>query len=255
MPDLIGEFTFPENGGISVLDFPGQGAMSKVFGREGGSYSELQDYLHLESEAYSNAYDLMTFYDNHDMKRIDADEAGFIDANNWLFTSRGIPVVYYGSESGFRAGTDQHSGNRDYFGQENIELAKSHPIRAVLTTVARLRKNSVALQRGLQANLALGEDTATFYRVHQKDGVNQTALVLLNKGDNAATLEVSKWLSHGTWRGALTGAKYEVTESSARLDIDVKAHGIRVLLFDRPVNDAGLITELDRLQRRKTREQ
>ncbi|MDH3337471.1 MAG: alpha-amylase family glycosyl hydrolase [Gammaproteobacteria bacterium] len=253
--ELIGEYTFPENGGISVLDFPGQGAMSKVFGRGGGSYLDLQDYLNLESDAYNNPYDLMTFYDNHDMSRIDADDAGFIDANNWLFTSRGIPVVYYGSESGFRAGTDQHSGNRDYFGQENIELAKSHPIRAALTMVARLRKNSVALQRGLQANLALGEDTATFYRVYQKDGVSQTALVLLNKGDKAATLQVSKWLSHGTWRGALTGAEYEVTESSAGLDIDVKAHGIRVLLFDRPVNDAGLITELDRLQRRRNREQ
>ena len=47
----------------------------------------------------------MTFYDNHDMRRMDADAAGFIDANNWLFTSRGIPVVYYGSESAFRAGT------------------------------------------------------------------------------------------------------------------------------------------------------
>lgn len=249
--ELIGEYTRPENGGISVLDFPGQGAMSTVFGKKGGSYAELEDYLHLEDNVYDNPYDLMTFYDNHDMPRIDADEAGFIDASNWLFTSRGIPVVYYGSEIAFRAGTNQHSGNRDYFGQDNIERAKSHPIRAALADVANLRKRSVALQRGLQANLELGENTASFYRVYQKDDVAQTALVLLNKGSEPAVLQVSAWLSHGIWRDASSGEEYEVSADAADLAVDVAAHGVRVLLFDQPVNDPGLIDELDRLQRRK----
>ncbi len=34
----------------------------------------------------------------------DASDEGFIDAHNWLFTARGIPVVYYGSEIGFTRG-------------------------------------------------------------------------------------------------------------------------------------------------------
>ena len=118
--EFLAEYTYPENGGISVLDFPGREAMVGVFGKHDGSYSNLLDYLHVDSGVYQNPYELMTFYDNHDMSRIDADENGFVDVNNWLFTSRGIPVVYYGSEIGFRAGTDQHAGNRDYFGQENI---------------------------------------------------------------------------------------------------------------------------------------
>ena len=99
--ELIAEFTYPENGGISVLDFPQQQAMSAVFGRDDEPFATLLDYLQLDSRVYQNPYDLMTFYDNHDMRRIDADTDGFIDANNWLFTSRGIPVVYYGSEIGF----------------------------------------------------------------------------------------------------------------------------------------------------------
>jgi cyclomaltodextrin glucanotransferase len=251
---LLAEYTYPENGGISVLDFPGQGAMSAVFDKDGGSYSELQGYLHLDSGVYQNPYELMTFYDNHDMRRIDAQESGFIDANNWLFTSRGIPVVYYGSETGFRAGTDQHSGNRDYFGQQNVELAKAHPIHNALRHIATIRKESIALQRGLQANLELGEDTAVFYRVYQKDGVNQTALVLLNKGDDAVDIKVSTWLSRGTWRDASSEEEFRVGARTNELDLNVPAHGVRVLLFDEAVNDAGLATELERVQRRKNRE-
>ena len=67
----------------------------------------------------------MTFYDNHDMARMNALEEGFIDANNWLFTARGIPVVYYGSEMAFMAGTKEHEGNRNYFWTEKSRVHAS----------------------------------------------------------------------------------------------------------------------------------
>ena len=35
--------------------------------------------------------------------------------------ARGIPVLYYGSETGFMRGRAEHAGNRNYFGQERIE--------------------------------------------------------------------------------------------------------------------------------------
>lgn len=246
---FLAEYTYAENGAISVLDFPGREAMVGVFGKHDGAYSNLLDYLHLDTGIYQNPYELMTFYDNHDMTRIDADQAGFMDANNWLFTSRGIPVVYYGSEIGFRAGADQHAGNRDYFGQENIELARSHPIRSALSRVATIRKNSVAIQRGLQANLEFGDDTAAFYRVYQKDGVNQTALVLLNKGDAVSRFDISTWLNHGSWRDADNGEVFVVNPEAPRIVASVPAHDVRVLLFDAPANNAAFGAELSRLQR------
>ena len=250
-PALLAEYTYPENGGISVLDFPGREAMVGVFGKHDGPYSALRAYLHLDGSPYHNSYELMTFYDNHDMPRMDADDSGFIDANNWLFTSRGIPVVYYGSEIGFRAGADQHSGNRDYFGQDNIEIAKSHPVRHALARIAHVRKSSVALQRGLQVNLEFGDDTASFYRVYQKDGVNQTALVLLNKGDAQVQFRVSTWLSQGSWRDADSGRLFDTNERSPQIVAAVDAHSVRVLLFDAPVNNSQLAAELDRRQSRK----
>ncbi len=190
----------------------------------------------------------MTFYDNHDMTRIDADQNGFINANNWLFTSRGIPVVYYGSEVGFRAGADQHAGNRDYFGQENVERAKSHPIHAALSRIAAIRKNSIALQRGLQFNLDFSQNTAAFYRVYQKGGLNQTALVLLNKGDATATFEVTKGLSNGLWRDANSGEVFAIDAELPKIVVAVPAHGVRVMLFDAPINNAVFIGEMSQLQ-------
>ncbi len=245
--EILAEYTYPENGAISVLDFPGRQAMVDVFGGDSGTYAMLRDYLHLKTGIYHNPYELMTFYDNHDMPRIAADQAGFMDANNWLFTSRGIPVVYYGSEIGFRSGADQHAGNRDYFGQENIELARDHPIQNALSHIANIRKESVALQRGLQLNLQLGDDSAVFYRVYQHDGVTQTALVLLNKGDAEITVDAETWIFDAGWTDAADGG--ELTEAL----VVIPAHGVRVLLTDAAFSHPDLteaLAELQQLARR-----
>jgi glycosidase len=252
--DAIAAHTWPGNGGVSVLDFPGRKAMDEVFAR-GASYAELGGYLHLESGLYQNPYELMIFYDNHDMDRMNADENGFIDAHNWLFTSRGIPVVYYGSEIGFRAGTNEHIGNRDYFGQQNVEVAKTHRIREQLKRIADVRKRSVALQRGLQVNSRLDTDLAVFYRVYQKDGITQTALVALNKSDEPREVPVSGLPSAGTWRDAFSGQAFHAGSDGASLRLDVPAHGVRVLLLDAPVSNPQMLERLDRLQataRRRT---
>ncbi|MDJ0940520.1 MAG: alpha-amylase family glycosyl hydrolase [Woeseiaceae bacterium] len=244
----IARHTWPQNGGISVLDFPGQSAMSGVFG-EGGPYTDLLDYLHLESQLYQNPYELMTFYDNHDMPRIDADEDGFVDVHNWLFTSRGTPVVYYGSEIGFRAGTNQHGGNRDYFGVDNVAAARNHRIRRDLTAIANVRKNNVALQRGLQVNLEFTDDTAVFYRVYSYDGVQQTALVFLNKSDEHVEFNFDAWsgpTGRVGWRDAEFGTP--VTQISRPYEIGVLPHGVRVIVADWIPTDPEIQARLEQLQ-------
>lgn len=246
--ELLAEYTYPKNGGISVLDFPGRQAMVDVFDKDGGSYTDLLSYLQIDSGIYQNPYELMTFYDNHDMTRIDADEVGFIDANNWLFTSRGIPVVYYGSEIGFRAGADQHAGNRDYFGQENVDLARSHPIHAALSGIAAIRKASVALQRGLQLNLDITDDTVAFFRVYQYEGQNQTALVLLNKGDSATTMDADAWLFDADWVDA------DNNEKLTGSNVEVPAHGVRVIVTDAAFGAADYREKLADLQRTAQRD-
>jgi cyclomaltodextrin glucanotransferase len=252
-PAFLAEYTYPENGRISVLDFPGREAMVAAFGSRDQSYATLLDYLHIDTGVYQNPYELMTFYDNHDMTRIDADTEGFIDANNWLFTSRGIPIVYYGSEIGFRAGADQHEGNRDYFGQENIELARGHPVRHALARIAAVRRESTALQRGLQLNLEFTDDTAAFLRVFQHGGTRETTLVLLNKGDEPVNFDVAEWVFPGAWRDALSGETLVVDSAGVAAPVSVPAHDVGVFVTTAPIADAELAARLLVLQRQASR--
>nr|WP_205954274.1 alpha-amylase family glycosyl hydrolase [Pseudoxanthomonas winnipegensis] len=234
---FIAAHTLERNGHYSVLDFPQRARLSKVFGKEGGGYEELERTLYLEDGPYANPYDLVTFYDNHDMARLDASDAGFIDANNWLFTARGIPAIYYGSETGFMRGAAEHAGNRNYYGQQRIDAAGDSAIYRNLKRIANLRRDSIALQRGLQLNLTLKGDNGAFYRVYEHDGRAQTALVLLNKADKASTLRLETLLQSGTWRDGFDGSQVRIDD---RLALEVPAHGVRVLFYDGALTNADL---------------
>ena len=240
----IAEHTWAENANVSVLDFPLKQALANLFEKPGGDFATLAEPLHLTGGPYANPYELMTFYDNHDMPRMKASDDGFIDAHNWLFTARGIPVIYYGSEIGFERGTAEHAGNRNYFGVERIEAARTHPIRAALTRIAKVRAASPALQRGLQVNIELKGDRAAFYRVYQHDGRHQIALVLLNKGDAPQDFAIERMLQAGTWRSALEGGEIEVARGG-KLEASVPAHGVQVFLLDAAVSDPALKAALD----------
>jgi len=240
----IAEHTWPANANVSVLDFPLRGALEQTFGTAGKGFETLAEPLHLSGGPYANPYELMSFYDNHDMPRLDASDAGFIDAHNWLFTARGIPVVYYGSEMGFMRGRPEHGGNRNYFGVEGIAAAKASPIRAALARIAQVRAASPALQRGLQVNLELAGNRAAFYRVVQHAGTRQIALVLLNKGDAPERFAVRAMLQAGDWRDVLDGGVLPVRSGEA-LEADVPAHGVRVLLLDATATEPALVAALD----------
>lgn len=243
----IATHTQPQNGGYSVLDFPLKAAMERVFGRKRAGYQALRDSLYLDGGPYRNPYALMTMYDNHDMPRLDADDAGFIDAHNFLFTARGTPVVYYGSEVGFMRGAAEHAGNRNYFGQDRVDAAPKSPIHQALRRIGRVRAATPALQRGLQVNLRLRGEEASFYRVLQQDGQAQIALVLLNKGDGPAEMRVRRYLQAGAWRSALDGRVVQVTEGGT-LNATVPAHGVEVFVLDAQVSDPGLRKALRRAQ-------
>jgi len=248
--DFLAEHTRPEHGGMSLLDFPAQASLTQVFEDPDSDYAEIVDYLHIEDSPYHNPYELVTFYENHDIRRFDGDNKAFINANNWLFTSRGIPSIYYGSEIAFMPGTKEHEGNRNYLGKAGIARAQSHPVAESLSRIAHIRQDSVALQKGLQANLELRGHTASFLRVYQAGEQAQTALVLLNKGDSETSISVDRWLNTGDWRDAQTGERFEVSASSPSLSLGVPANGVRVLLFDGVVNNPELAQRLDKLQQR-----
>lgn len=243
--EKIAPYTWPSNGGISVLDFPLKEKLNEVFGESQAGFEQLDSALYLRNSPYYNPYELMTFYDNHDMTRMVAKDSGFIDAHNFLFTARGIPVIYYGSEIGFMRGKTEHEGNRNYFGQENIDQAISHTIYQNLQRIAKIRQQSVALQKGIQLNLLLDKNRAAFYRVYQHQDINQTALVFLNKNDKAEKFTLSKLTQAGQWRSVITGKTVAINAANDRVKLNVPAHGVDVLLFEGELNNPDLIQELN----------
>jgi cyclomaltodextrin glucanotransferase len=248
----IAAHTLPRNADVSVLDFPLKDRLVEAFGRKQAGFERIAERLYLTDGPYANPYELMTFYDNHDMSRLDAADTGFIDAHNFLFTARGIPVIYYGSEVGFERGTAEHAGNRNYFGQARIEQAKAHPIHDALRRIARVRAATPALQRGLQVDIEFKGERAAFYRVLQAGGVAQIALVLLNKGDRPADFRIDRWLQAGRWTSRIDQRTVEVGDGGA-LPATVPAHGVEVYVLDAAVTDSGLRAQLRDASLRKAR--
>lgn len=251
-PEKIAEHTWPENGALSVLDFPLKGAMTEVFEKPDGDFATIGKALFLEDGPYANPYELTTFYDNHDMPRMNASDAGFIDAHNLLFTVRGIPVVYYGSEIGFMRGTAEHKGNRNYFGAEGIAAAAGNPIHEALKRIAQLRKSTPALQRGLQVNLEFAGDRAAFLRVLQHAEAQQTALVLLNKGDGETTFALDELMPGQSisWKSALDGSAVTAGADGAVRAV-VPAHGVQVYVHDGALTDSALLARVEQAMTRR----
>jgi glycosidase len=246
----IAQHTLDKNGNISVLDFPMQKAMLSVFEKPLESdFADMKEVLHLTHGPYENVYDLTTFYDNHDMARMNATDDGFINAHNWLFTVRGIPVVYMGSEIGFMRGTAEHAGNRNYLGQERINNATASPIQQALSDIANVRKETPALQRGLQLNVELKAHKAVFYRVLQDKENQQTALVLLNKSNKPASFNVSQFMQKGQWQEQLSGESQQIQEGGSLLST-VPANGVQVWVRDGAITGDKLMATLtDQIKR------
>ena len=106
-----------------------------------------------------------------------------------------------------------------------------------------MRKNTPALQRGVQVNVALSDDTAAFYRVLQADNVAQTALVLLNKGEKAASFDIAEYLQGGTWKEQLSGQQQNL-KSGQSLQARVGANDVQVWVLEGEISQPELLKQV-----------
>ena len=118
----------PKNSNLpTVMDFPLTDLMSKAFDEEttewsGGLY-RLYDY-HTQDLVYANPMNLLIFLDNHDTSRFCKNEEDaknivrYKQAITYLFTTRGIPQIYYGTEILMAADKSEGDGclRRDFPG-------------------------------------------------------------------------------------------------------------------------------------------
>jgi glycosidase len=142
---------------------------------------------------------LVTFLGLHDVGRFmnerNATNAGMRLAFTFLFTTRGIPMIYYGDEIALPGGNDPDN-RRDFPGgwKEDPRNAftaagRTPEENAVFDHVRRLaalRKSSAALARGTTINLLVREQQWAYARVHGQE----TVLVVLNNANAGSEVSV-----------------------------------------------------------------
>lgn len=196
-----------EQGFDVMFDFPLQMAAGDVFARDAPfgriarpelGPNEPEGVLNLDG-AYRNAYQLVTFLENHDTPRFyhlcggDPQREEALSRTRlalaFLFTTRGIPQLYYGSELAMDGGP--HPDNRRDMPWERLtdpgEVGKV--ARGMLDWVrrlTRLRRESRALRYGALVTLYVTPMLYAFTRYYPGDA----RLVVLNNSPEATEVTI-----------------------------------------------------------------
>ncbi len=234
--------------GVGVLDFYAEATFHNIF-ENGGAFSGVTDaarYDHL----YSDPTLLVTWLDNHDFgpnndwnRRYGGSEENLAACFNFMFTWRGIPSMYYGTEMQFMKGayTDIHEPSsiqkslnltgRAYYG-DNVLTAPNHKLYKHLAKLNAIRRAIPALQKGSWRWGGNFPGNAIGYVRTLGD---QTVCVGLPK-DGDASFNFTG-IPNGIYRDAVTGREITVSNGSLQFSVKSLSAGIYVL------NGPGMIGE------------
>jgi len=218
---------------------------------------------------YSDATWNVVYVDSHDYAPDGAPEnkrycGSWEEKLTLMFTFRGIPCLYYGSEIEFKKGMPIDVGpnapleqtGRAYFGTNitgtnptvtdfgvwsggsgSIVTTLNHPLAKHIQRLNQIRRKLPALQKGQYSREGVSGDLA-FKRRYTDATVDNFVLVTINGG---ATFT---GIPNGTYREVITGA--QVTVSSGTLTASCSGNGnarIYVLLGTTGMTDPGKIGE------------
>jgi len=162
-----GSYTGTESGGAfaldSMLDYPLFFALKNVFSGNQNT-KQIEDHYNSITNNYDpSAYmRLVTFLDNHDQPRFLSygnNIAKLQVALAFLYTSRGIPCLYYGTEQGFSGTTDPNDREDMFAGQFEPDAAAvgdnfnmTHPLFLLVARLNNFRRLYPALLTGTHVN-------------------------------------------------------------------------------------------------------
>ena len=237
---------YSEASGFNVIDFPMH-----------YSYNTAKDAFRLaqEDELYNDATYNVVYIDSHDyspgpndLNRFGGTDAQWAENLSLLFTFRGIPCIYYGSEVAFRRGVRIDPGpngplsetGRAYFGgyitgdvtatdfgeykaTGNVAASLNHDVAQHLIRLNKIRQAVPALRKGQWTTdgcKATGKNGIAFKRA-TKDCY---ALVALNGGATFTDCPA------GTYTDVVTGKTY--TGSTIEVEAPSTQGQLRVLVKD-----------------------
>ena len=244
--------------GLGVIDFP----MHWNFNNARDAFRVGVD----GDQYYSDATWNVTYVDSHDYapdgapenQRFAGSQDTWAENLNLMYTFRGIPCIYYGSEIEFKKGAVIDAGpskplsetGRAYFG-DNIEgsvtvtdygeytnatgtmaTALNHPLSLHIQRLNKIRRKIPALRKGQYSTEGVSGEMA-FKRRYTDTKTGVDSFVLVSITDGAAF----SGIPNGTYKDAITGDVKVVTDS--RLTIPRTGKGnMRIYVLDLPGNPA-----------------
>ena len=234
--------------GMSVIDF----AMHWNFNSAKGAFGvHGQDYL------YNDATYNVVYVDSHDYApdsnyRFSKDQATWAENLSLMFTFRGIPCIYYGSEVEFQKGKDIDKGavlalkdtGRAYFGgyiegdinvtdfaeysgaTGNIASTLTYPLARQIQRLNKIRAAVPALRKGQYSTD--GCSGSLSFKRRYKDATTDSYVLVTISGNSTFTN-----ILKGTYVDAITGDVKSVTNGTLTAECSGKGN-MRVYVLNGP---------------------
>ena len=236
---------YSQSSGFNVIDFP----LHYNFSNAGSAYGLAKS----GDMKYNDATFNVVYVDSHDYGpqpsdgiRFSGSDAQWAENLSLMFTFRGIPCLYYGSEVGFRRGSVIDKGpngplsntGRAYFGgyitgdveasdfgeykaSGNVEATLNHDLAQHLIRLNKIRQAVPALRKGQWTDEGCAANGGIAFKRAYKDSY---ALVALNGGATFTDCPA------GTYTDLVTGKTY--TGPTITVDAPSNKGQVRVLVKD-----------------------
>ncbi|HXX62478.1 MAG TPA: alpha-amylase family glycosyl hydrolase [Bacteroidota bacterium] len=222
----------------SLTDYALFDAFTQVFANK-GSIRLIHDCL-AKDYLYWDPYRLMTFVDNHDVRRIMYETGGDVHrsllALKILLTTRGMPELLYGSEIGMMGGKDHGTIRADFpggfpgdstdaFTARGRSTEQNEYFRAV-RQLLHLRKEHRSLAYGKLFHFPPVNETYTYIRILGEERI----VVLVNNRDEAQMVSLVPLRSYLSGKKTLRSLTSSLTiDLAAAPEVEVPANDALIL--------------------------
>ncbi len=248
---VVGSFTGTVGGGPfkldSMLDYPLYFTINPVFATASGNTQQIENhYNNIAANYDSNSwYRLVTFLDNHDNARFLSSANANNDTNRlavaleFLYSSRGIPCLYYGTEQAFNGSGDPNNREDMFAGQfeqgpsVGDNFNETDPLFQLIAKLNNFRRLYPSLRGGVHNNLwsdPAGPGLFAYSRVFS----NEEVIVVFNTASSPQTLtNCPTGYSAGTVLVNLldTNESIIVTSSTTNVTPQITAPGMTAKIF------------------------
>jgi alpha-amylase len=218
-PNVVSQY---QRAGIeSLFDLPLYYTIRETLG-QGESFKKIGKRF-AEDGAYDSTDTLVTVLDNHDLPRFlstaknsypGEGEKRLKQALAFQMTVRGVPSMYYGTESGF-------SGGHDPYNREMMEFDTRPDLKSHIQKLTHLRNTSEALQHGTQREMWTDDDVYAFSRATD----SQEAIAIFHNGQGSSHREIplrpeSRFQNGQILVDGISGREFRVQDGRVKVDLE-----------------------------------